>query len=214
MGRRAAELGGVLVASLFISFVTGLATTGTDEPVLYVVGALVPLGMLLAYWFWIEPRAEADRVTAVRLHQAIDDAFELTQPPMDAWPREAARRAFYDRLDLSDLFEPDHLEAASVLGEAFSVGQTLLHRLDDDPGEPPAALVRELEAWQDRTGRIVETARGPTDATTFRLPTGHVTNDSAERMKVLAYQVQLLELWSGEERRRAGERARTRYAGH
>jgi hypothetical protein len=50
MGRRAAELAGVLVASLITSFVTGRALAGPNEPVLYVIGALVPLALLLAYW--------------------------------------------------------------------------------------------------------------------------------------------------------------------
>ena len=62
MGRRAAELAGVLIASLITSFVTGLALSGPNEPVLYVVGALVPLALLLVYWLWLEPRAEADRL--------------------------------------------------------------------------------------------------------------------------------------------------------
>ena len=87
MGRRAAELAGVLIASLFTSYVTGLALAGPNEPVLYVVGALVPLALLLAYWLWIEPRAEADRLRANRLQQAIEDAFELSPPQPDASAR-------------------------------------------------------------------------------------------------------------------------------
>lgn len=58
MGRRAAELAGVLIASLITSFVTGLAISGPNEPVLYVVGALVPLALLPVYWLWLEPRAD------------------------------------------------------------------------------------------------------------------------------------------------------------
>jgi hypothetical protein len=212
MGRRAAELAGVLVASLLTSFVTGLATTGTDEPVLYIVGALVPLGLLLAYWLWIEPRAEANRVRAIRLHMAIDDAFELTQPQTDAGlPREGARRDFYDRLELSDVFEPNHVEASSALGQAFDAGQALLRRLDDEP-EPNPSLIADLEAWQDRTAFIVEITRGSSDAMAFRMPTGGSTVlPSSERLEGLGLQVQLLEVWTGEERKRAGERAKDRY---
>ena len=44
MGRRAAELAGVLVASLITSFVTGLALAGSNEPVLYIVGAEIWVG--------------------------------------------------------------------------------------------------------------------------------------------------------------------------
>jgi hypothetical protein len=117
MGRRAAELAGVLVASLVTSFVTGLAVAAPSDPVLYVVGALVPLALLLAYWLWLEPRADADRLRARRLHQAVEDAFVQTQPQTDASaPRNAARRAFYDRLDISDLFEPDQSRAPPCLG--------------------------------------------------------------------------------------------------
>src|SRR6187455_2233123 len=101
MGRRAAELAGVLIASLITSFVTGLALSGPNEPVLYVVGALVPLALLLVYWLWLEPRADADRLRARRLQQAVEDAFELTQSQVDpSAPPDVARRAFYDRLDL------------------------------------------------------------------------------------------------------------------
>jgi len=212
MGRRAAELAGVLLASVFTSFVTGLAATGTDEPWLYIIGALVPLGLLLVYWFWVEPRAEGNRVKAIRLHRAIDEAFELTEPQTDArQPRDAARREFYDRLELSDLFEPDHLAGASALGDAFQSGQALVHRLDDE-SEPSAELESELEAWQDRTAGVVEIARGSTDAMSFRQPTGHNLTDSAERLRSVGMQVQLLEIWAGEERKRAGDRARDRYS--
>ena len=211
MGRRIAELAGVLVASIFISFVTGLATTGTDEPVLYIVGALVPLAMLLAYWLWIEPHAEANRIKAARLHRAIDEAFELTQPATDAnQRRDTARRAFYDRLELSDLFEPNHLEGASALGEALKTGQALLRRLDDAP-EPPAALVTEVEAWQDGTADMVEVSRGSFDAMSFRMPTGGIATDPSQRLSTVKSQVELLEFWSGEERARAGQQAKERY---
>jgi hypothetical protein len=212
MGRRAAELAGVLVASIFVSFVTDLATTGSNDALLYVVGALVPLALLVAYWLWIEPRAEANRITAMRLHRAVDDAFELTHPQTDTAVRhDDARRDFYDRLDISDLFEPNHLEAASVLGEAHDSGQALLHRLDDG-AEPSAELVADVEAWQDRTGHVVERARGTDDATAFRMPSGHAAVGTAsDRLKTLDTQVQLLEVWSGMERKRAADQAKERY---
>jgi hypothetical protein len=215
MGRRAAELAGVLVASLITSFVTGLALAGPNEPALYIIGALVPLALLLAYWLWVEPRAEADRLRARRFHGAVDDAFELTQPRTDATAlRDGARRAFYDRLEISDLFEPNHLEASSVLGEAFDAGKDLLVRLVglDAETDVPDALLTDLEAWRDRTADQVEIARGMSDAMTFRQPTAtHATADPSDRREVLQFQVQLLEVWTGDERRRAGERARDRY---
>ena len=120
---------------------TGLALSGPDEPVLYVVGALVPLALLLVYWLWLEPRAEADRLRAHRLRRAVEDAFELTERQTDpSAPPDVARRAFYDQLDLSDLFEADHIEASSVLGKAFDEGTSLRARLDTEkralPGPP------------------------------------------------------------------------------
>ena len=212
MGRRAAELAGVLVASLITSFVTGLALAGPNEPVLYIVGALVPLALLVAYWLWVEPRADADRLRAQRLHQAVDDAFELAQPQTDASaPRNAARRAFYDRLEISDLFESDHVEASSVLGEAFDAGKDLLNRLDAE-ADVPAALITDIVSWQDRTAEQVEIARGDSDAMSYRQPSGtYAMADPSARRSMLQSQVQLLEIWAGEERKRAGERAKDRY---
>ena len=212
MGRRAAELAGVLVASLITSFVTGLALSGPNEPLLYIVGALVPLALLLAYWLWVEPRADADRLRARRLHQAVDDAFELSHPQTDATAsHNAARRAFYDRLEISDLFEPNHIEASTVLGEAFDVGKDLLDRLDAEP-DAPAALITDIVAWQDRTADQVEIARGSGNAMSFRQPRGSYTMaDPSARRPMLQMQVQLLEIWAGDERRRAGERAKDRY---
>ena len=163
VGRRAAELVGVLVASLITSFVTGLAIAAPRDPVLYIVGALVPLGLLLVYWLWLEPRAAADRLRARRLSKAVEDAFELTQPQTDASaPREAARRAFYDRLDLSDLFEADHIEASTVLGDAYDAGKALLDRLDAE-ADPSAALIADIGGG--RPGRQTR-SRSPADRVT------------------------------------------------
>ena len=208
MGRRAAELAGVLFASLVTSFVTGLALAGPNEPVLYVVGALVPLALLLAYWLWLEPRADADRLRARRLHQAVEDAFELGQPPTDAsTSRDAARRAFYDRLDVSDLFEPDHITAASVLEEAHDTGRVLLARLDAE-SDPSAALVADISAWEHRTGDQVEFARGSGDAMSFRQPKGAGPSEPRERLQT---QVLLVEIWVGDERKRAADQAKDRF---
>ena len=208
MGRRAAELAGVLIASLITSFVTGLALSGPNEPVLYVVGALVPLALLLVYWLWLEPRAEADRLRARRLQQAVEDAFELTERQTDpSAPPDVARRAFYDQLDLSDLFEADHIEASSVLGKAFDEGTSLRARLDAEK-EPSPALLADIGAWENRTGDEVEIARGSQDALSFRHPTGMSPSEPRKRLES---QVLLVELWVGDERKRAGEQAKDRY---
>ena len=213
MGRRAAELVGVLVASLITSFVTGLAISAPRDPVLYVVGALVPLALLLVYWLWIEPRADADHLRARRLAKAVEDAYELSHPETDASaPRNATRRAFYDRLDLSDLFEADHIEASALLGDAHDAGKPLLDRLDAE-ADPSAALVTDIAAWEARTADEIEIARGSDDALSFRQPTGAPTagTDVSARRHRLKVQVQLVEIWAGDERKRAGEQAKDRY---
>ena len=212
MGRRAAELAGVLVASLFTSFVTGIVLAGPAEPALYIVGALVPLALLLAYWLWIEPRADADRLRARRLHKAVEDAFALSQPQTDApAPRDAARRAFYDQLEISDLFEPNHIEASSALGDAFDAGKSLLNRLDGEAGATDA-LITDVETWQDRTSEQVEVVRGHHDAMAFRQPTGtYAAADPSDRLTMLKFQLQLLEVWAGNERKRAAEQAKDRH---
>ncbi|HEX5039366.1 MAG TPA: hypothetical protein VFW95_04480, partial [Candidatus Limnocylindria bacterium] len=153
-----------------------------------------------------------NRVKAVRLHRAIDDAFELSHPQADAdLPHDSARRAFYDRLELSDLFEPNHLEAAKALGEAHDTGQALLHRLDDAT-DPSPALIAEIEDWQEAAAHLVDLARGTDDATSFRMPRGHAAvTDQEDCLKTLDTQVQLLEVWTGMERKRAGDQAKDRY---
>ena len=168
MGRRAAELVGVLVASLITSFVTGLAISAPRDPVLYVVGALVPLALLLVYWLWIEPRADADHLRARRLAKAVEDAYELSHPETDASaPRNATRRAFYDRLDLSDLFEADHIEASTILGDAHDAGKPLLDRLDAevDPSRPssptsPRGRRARRTRSRSRADRVTPSASG------------------------------------------------------
>ena len=174
---------------------------------LYVVGALVPLALLLAYWLWIEPRADADRLRA-RLRAGGRGGLRDDPAPTDApAPRDAARRAFYDRLDLSDLFEPDHIEAASVLGEAYDAGKALVARLDAE-ADPSASLVADTAAWENRTGDEIEIARGSGDALAFRHPKGTGPSGLRERLES---QVLLVELWVGDERKRAGEQAKDRY---
>ena len=213
MGRRAAELVGVLVASLITSVVTGLAISAPGEPVLYVVSALVPLALLLVYWLWIEPRSAADRLRARRLSQAVEDAFELSQPQTDTTaPPDVARRAFYDRLDLSDLFEPNHIEASTILSDAYDTGKALLDRLDGEP-DPSAGLIADIGAWEARTADEIEIARGSKGAMAFREATGTPSagRDASERRRRLAIQIQLVEVWVGDERKRAGEQAKDRY---
>ena len=191
---------------------TGLAISAPRDPVLYVVGALVPLALLLVYWLWIEPRADAEHLRARRLGQAVEEAFELTHPQADAsTPRDTARRAYYDRLDISDLFEPDHIEAASALDEAHDAGKSLQARLNAE-ADPSPALIAEIQTWEERTANEIEGDRGSADALSFRHPTGTGPSPSpTERRERLEKQLVLVELWVGDERKRAGEQAKDRY---
>ena len=176
MERRAAELAGVMVASLITSFVTGLALAGPNEPVLYVVGALVPLALLLAYWLWVEPRAEADRVQARRLHQAVEDAFELSLAPDRCLPwRGILRDARSTTVRTGpQLLEGDHIAAASRPGgrRTRDGGREPGPAWTRDP-DPSVALLDDISAWERRTGDEVEFARGSQDAMSFRQPKGH-----------------------------------------
>jgi hypothetical protein len=206
MGRRAAELVGVLVASIITSYVTGLATAGPGEPALYLVGAVVPLALLLAYWLWIEPRAAAGQIRSKRLAQAVEDAFDLSHPETDA-PRDAQRRAFYDRLEISDLFEANHIEASTVLAEALDAGQDLRRRLET---EDPDALRVDLADWEDRTSRQIEAGRGSGQALGFRY-VFRTDSDRAAQIEQIDAQLVMLANWVRDERTRAGEQARDRF---
>jgi hypothetical protein len=206
MGRRAAELIGVLVASLITSYVTGLVTAGPAEPVLYIVGAAVPLALLLIYWLWIEPRAEAERIRSKRLAQAVEDAFELTHVQADG-ARDAERRAFYDRLDISDLFETDHIEASTALAGTLDAGRDLRRRLET---EDPEALKAELAAWELRAARAVDAARGSRDALIFQYDY-LAAADPAALVEQLDSQLVMLGEWVRDERERAGDQAKDRF---
>jgi hypothetical protein len=128
-GRRAAELAGVLVASLISTFVTAQALSRPHDPLLYVLGAAVPLALLVVYWFWIEPRAGEERVRARRLHRAVEDAIQLSYRSESAAGSggvpNLVRRSFYEKVDIADMFEPDHLEAAATLRARLDAGRAL-----------------------------------------------------------------------------------------
>jgi hypothetical protein len=206
MGRRAAELIGVLVASIITSYVTGLATAGPGAPALYIVGAVVPLVLLLVYWMWIEPRADAERIRSRRFARAVEDAFELSHPEADA-RTDVQRRAFYDRLEIGDLFEPNPVEASAALAEALDGGRRLLRRLEI---EDPDGLRPELEAWEDRTTRLVATAEGTWQATALRYD-HTVAPDRAALIERLDTQLVLLADWVETERKRARDQANDRF---
>ncbi len=206
MGRRAAELIGVLVASIITSYVTGLATAGPGEPALYVVGAVVPLVLLLVYWMWIEPRADAERIRSKRLARAVEDAYELSHPEADA-RTDVQRRAFYDRLAIGDLFEPNHREASTALAQALDAGRDLRRRLET---EEPEALRPELAAWEDRTTRLVDAAEGGWQAMALRHD--HTTApERAAQIAQLDRQLVLLTDYIQVERKRARDQANDRF---
>ena len=206
MGRRAAELIGVLVASIVTSYVTGLATASPGEPLLYIVGTVVPLALLLAYWLWVEPRAAAERIRGKRLAQAVEDAFELDHPRTEG-RRDGERRAFYDLLGIPDLFEPNHIEGAAVLGGALDAGRDLRRSLETDELE---SALTGLADWEHTTGRVVDGARGSADGLSFRF-FASTTGDRAERLKRLDNQLVLLQGWVAEERKRAGDQAKDQF---
>ena len=206
MGRRAAELIGVLVASIVTSYVTGLATASPGEPLLYIVGTVVPLALLLAYWLWVEPRARTERIRAKRLAQAVEDAFELDHPRTEG-RRDAERRAYYDLLGIPDLFEPNHIEGATALAEALDAGRDLRRSLESDDSED---ALTALSDWEHATGRVVDGARGSGDGLSFRFY-ATATPDHAERLKRLDNQLVLLQGWVGEERKRAGDQAKDQF---
>ena len=156
MGRRAAELAGGLVASVLFSFVTALALAQPENPVLYVIGAIVPLALLMAYWFWVEPRADTNRLRARRLHQALEDSiehsFRASGHAADEAVPDSVRRAAYERLDIADLFEANHTVGFAVLRARADAGRALLQRFDAD-AETDTALASDIDAWELDTSR-------------------------------------------------------------
>jgi hypothetical protein len=223
MGRRAAELVGVLAATVLSSYVTTQALAGPQETLLYVIGAAAPLAMLVIYWLWIEPRANAERLRAKRLHQALEDAIELayrSDPKHD--PAEAAaitgapdaeRREFYIRLNIADLYEPNHIGVAATLRLRAETARDLLRRLNADPEAiaRDVSLHDELDRWEELTIRDLEGARQHWDAVGFRDPTTDSMRDIESRRKRLENQLVLLETWIGQEQNRARDQAKRRF---
>jgi hypothetical protein len=99
-----------------------------------------------------------------------------------------------------------------MLGEALGTGRALLARVVDD-ADGTLITSAEIEAWVSRTADAVEIARGSSDAMSFRNATGPAGAgpDASARRQRLELQVQLLDVWAGEERKRAGEQAKDRY---
>jgi hypothetical protein len=224
MGRRAAELVGVLVATVLSSYVTTQALAGPQESALYVIGAAVPLAMLVIYWLWVEPRAEAERIRAKRLQQALEDAIELeyrNDPDRD--PAEAAtavtgapdaeRREWYTRLNIADMYEPNHTSVASVLQLRAETARDLLRRINEDPDTiaRDATLDDELDSWEELTIRDLEGARRHSDVLSFRDPTLGQARDVASRRKRLEQQLWQLEGWINQEHKRARDQAKRRF---
>ena len=224
MGRRAAELVGVLVATVLSSYVTTQALAGPHEPLLYIIGAAVPLAMLLIYWLWVEPRADAERLRAKRLHQALEDAIELayrSNPDRDAAEAatavtgapDAERREWYSRLNIADMYEPNHTAAASVLQLRAETARGLLRRLNEDPETiaRDATLDDELDSWEELTIRDLEGVRRDSDVLGFRPPTTGLARDVASRRERLEQQLVLLEVWINQEHNRARDQAKRRF---
>ena len=210
MGRRAAELAGVLVASLITSFVTGLALAAPNEPVLYVVGALVPLALLLAYWLWIEPRAEADRLRAKRLQPGGRRGLRDDSPP-DQCIRAARRgsaRVLRSAGHLRPVRAGPHRGRIGPGARRTTPARRSRPAWTQKPIRPRPSSPRS-DAWEARTANEIEVERGSQDAMSFRHPTG--TGPSATSRSDWSTQVLLVEIWVGDERKRAGEQAKDRY---
>lgn len=215
-GRRAAELVGVLVATLVSTFVTAQALSRPHDPSLYVLGAAVPLALLVIYWFWIEPRADEERVRARRLHNAVEDAIELSyrSDPDHRASAEAAgskgvpnsvRRSFYETLDIADMFEPDHLEAAATLRARLDAGRELQYRLVD--GDP--ALPDEIDRWEELTAQDLRAnSSGAWDSYAFSDPPVRSESDPADQRERLGYKLTLLESTLHDQEKRAAKRAK------
>jgi hypothetical protein len=215
-GRRAAELVGVLIASLVSSFVTTQALSRPHDSLLYVLGAAVPLALLVIYWFWIEPRADDERVRARRLHKAVEDAIELSyrSDPGHGASVDAAgvggvpnsvRRSFYERLDIADMFEPDHLEAAATLRARLDAGRELQHRLVD--GDPD--LPNEIDRWEELTAQDLRAnSSGTWDSYAFSDPPIRSESDPANQRERLGYKLMLLESRLQDQEKRAAKQAK------
>ena len=223
MGRRAAELVGVLVATLLSSYVTTQALAGPQEPVLYIIGAAAPLAMLVIYWLWIEPRANAERLRAKRLHQALEDAIELayrSDPERDPAETAAAtgapdaeRLEFYTRLNIADLYEPNHTGVATTLQLRAATARDLLRRLSAGPEAiaHDVSLHDEIDRWEELTIRDLEGSRRHWDVVGFRDPTTDAPQDVESRRKRLENQLLMLEVWIDQEQNRARDQAKRRF---
>ena len=111
---------------------------------------------------------------------------------------------------MSDLFEADHIEAASALDEAYDAGKSFQARLDAE-ADPSPALIADIAAWEERTGTRSRRPRIGRRAVVSPSDRHQPVAEPDGTAGAAPEQLLLVELWVGDERKRAGEQAKDRY---
>ncbi len=163
--RRVAEMAGTIITPVIVTYVAGMITlpqgaAGLD-PAAYVIAAVVPVGMILIYWFGIEPRHRAQIKKARRISRGFD--AEVTRHykdnPENTLSTEGQRheqapdferRAVWERAQILDLCEPTPSYDVIALRDKIDEGRGLLARIGtDDPTLKPSIAAWELATEPD-----------------------------------------------------------------
>lgn len=155
---RAAELAGVLVASVVVNTVLNLALLRSSMDLgAWAVSAAVPLGMLVVYWVWVEPRQRKVRIREARFRRALESAItrDCKLDPGHNVSRDGLlfedapdsyRQARYGELHIQDLFVPDPRKGEAALMAKVREGEKLLRRAKVEGLTPD--LWGQLEEWE------------------------------------------------------------------
>lgn len=163
MLRKLLEAGGVILGSTVVSAVLDFARSGSEmTPEAWAVSALVPLGLLLIYWIWIEPRHKGTSRREGRFRRGLDRYItrNYKESPGDISPEgrmhedapDLYRRKVYEQVGIPDLFVPNPRNGRAILAAKVAEGRGLLTRAY---AEGLAGLTDDLMRWERQTAEDV-----------------------------------------------------------
>lgn len=221
MLRRLSELGGVLLANTIVGVVLQLVPSGSKMTLQsWVVTGIIPLALLLIYWWVLEPRQRKARIREARYQRAIEDALERDyklDPDHNISPEglmfegasDPYRKRRYEDLGILDLFVPDPRKGQTILKAKADEGAEMLARAQRDGLTPE--LLGELREWERLSGEDVAFyQRGPLrkgQAAGFTKHSFTKEPDEQPQLRRISQEVRELRLYVEDQAKLARQRA-------